>query len=152
IALTLFDDGADHLGNDLAALLDDDDVPRAHVAALDFLLVVERRHADRRPAEPYGLEHGVGRHGAGPSDIRLDADESRARLLGRKLDRDCPARELRSRAKPLAKREVVELDDDPVGVERQRATPLGPLLRERDDFVDTGAAPPVRLDGTTPLR
>ncbi len=49
-----------------------------------------------------------------------------------------------------AQRERVDLDDDAVGVEVERAALLGPLAAEGDQRVDARAAAPVRFDGQPP--
>src|SRR6185369_18075790 len=49
-----------------------------------------------------------------------------------------------------AEREVVDLDDDAIGVEVERLPLPAPLAAERDDLVDGRAAPPVPLDRQPP--
>ena len=58
---------------------------------------------------------------------------------------------LRGRPEPLAQREIVDLDDDAVGVELERPALVGPFLAERDQRVDADAAPPMRLHRQAPL-
>ena len=41
------------------------------------LLVVQRRHRDRRAGEPHRLEHGVRRHRAGAADVDVDPQQPR---------------------------------------------------------------------------
>ena len=106
-------------------------VAGADVAARDLLLVVQRRHLDRRSRQPDRLEHGERRHRARAPDVHVDPQQLRRGLLGRELERDGPARELRRRPGLLPERQVVQLDDDAVGVERQRVPPVAPPLAVR---------------------
>ena len=113
------EDRRDHPRDHVAGLLDHDRVPLAEVLAREVLGVVQRRHRDGRAGDEHRLEHGVGRVRAGASDVDLDLQQLRVRLLRGELERRRPARELRRRAQPLAQRQVVDLDDDAVGVERR---------------------------------
>ena len=72
-------------------------------------------------------------------------------LLRRKLERRRPARKLRGRAELLAQREVVDLDDDAVGVEVERPPLVGPFFAERRDGGDACTPSPVRFHRQTPL-
>ena len=71
-------------------------------------------------------------------------------LLRGELERGRPARKLRRRPQLLAQREVVDLDDDAVGVERESEAAIGPDAAELDDVVDAGAGVEVRLDRQAP--
>ena len=139
------------LRNDVAGLFDQDAVAIAKILSRDVLGVVQRGHRDRRAGEKDRLENRVRRDRSGAPDVHRDLLEHGRRLLGRKLERRGPPRKLRRRPEPLAQGEVVDLDHDAVGVERQRAPLLCPLVAERDDFVDAGAARPVRFDRQSPL-
>ena len=127
-------------------------VAGADVLARDFLRVVQRRPRDRRAGQEHRLEHGVRRHRAGAADVDADLEQLRRRLLRRELVGEGPARKLRRRAGLLAPRDVVQLDDDAVGLERQVVPRVDPLAAERDHRVDAVAAPPVRLDRQRPAR
>ena len=78
-------------------------------------------------------------------------EQLRVRLLRRELERGRPPRELRGRPERLAQREVVDLDDDAVGVELERLPAVGPGPAELDDLVDAGTLLKVRFDRQSPL-
>ena len=145
------EDRRDDARDDVARLLDDDRVPFAEILARDVLGVVQRRHRDRRSGDEHRLEHGVGRVRAGPPDVDFDLQQLRVRLLRRELERRRPARELRRRPQLLAQREVVDLDDDAVGVELEVAPRFSAHSRQNAiSGVDAFAAPPVGFDGQAP--
>ncbi len=148
--LALAQDRTDHLGNDVAALLDDDQVAVAHVAARDLLGVVERGERDDGARQAHRLEHRERRDGPGAADVRVDAEEPGRRLLGRKLEGDRPAGELRRGAKPLAQCEVVDLDDDAVGFEGETPALVVPAAAVRHHLLEAGAPLPVRLHRQSP--
>ena len=138
-------DDAHDLRDDVAGLLDDDAVAVADVLAGHFVRVVQRGHRHGRAGDEHRLEHGERRHRARAADV--DADRRMQRglcLLGRELEGDGPPRKLRRRAQPAAQRDVVELDDDAVGVERQRAgarrSLLAPFAAVLGDLVDALSA------------
>src|SRR5262245_14859673 len=110
-------DRRDHLGNDIAGLLDDDRVARAYVLAGDVLGVVQRGHRNRRAGDEDRLQHRVRRHRAGPADVDVDPQQLRVRLLRGKLEGRRPSGEIRRAAELLAQRQVVHLDDDSISVE-----------------------------------
>ncbi len=140
------------LGDDVARLLDQDVVACADVLARDFLRVVQRRLGYRRAGEEDRLEVGIRRHRAGTADVDEDRLELGRRLLRRELVGERPARELRRRAGLLTPRDVVQLDDDAVGLERQGVPRVDPLAAEGDHGVDALAAAPVRLHRQRPAR
>ena len=144
--------GRDDSRDDVAGLLDDDGVAFAQVLAGDVLGVVQRRHRDRRAGDEDRLEHGVGRVRARASDVHLDPQQPRVLLLRRELERGRPARKLGGGAEPLAQREVVDLDDDAVGVELE----LLPLRAHSRQNATTSSMPVargrMRLDGQSPGR
>ena len=72
------------------------------------------------------------------------------RLLRRKLEGGGPPRKLGGRAKPLAQRQIVDLDDHAVGVEVERAAAVRPLGAERSDLVDAVTRAPMGLDRQPP--
>ncbi len=107
-----------------------------------------------RAAEAHGLEHGERRHRAGAPDVDVDAHAAASCA--------CSAGNLKATAhrgnfavvpSSLAQRQVVELDDDAVGFERQSAgAPRATRAQKAIDRVDAVAALPVRLDRTAPAR
>ncbi len=110
------------------------------VAPLDLLLVVQRGLADGRSRQADRLEHGVRRDRPGASDLHFDAPQEGRGLLGRELEGDRPARELGGRAEPCARRvQIVELDDDPVGIELELVPGLAPLAAVLDHGVNAVA-------------
>ena len=140
----------DDLRNDIAAFLDDDGIAFADVAASDFLLIVQRRERDGRPGEAHRFEHGKRRHGAGAPDVHVDSYDPGMRLLCREFVGGRPTREFRRGAEPLAQREIVDLDHDPVGVEVERLAFVDPFLTEGDQISHTLASTPVWLDRQPP--
>ena len=76
--------------------------------------------------------------------------QQRRLLFGRKLERDGPPRKLAGGAERPAMLDVVDLDDDAVGVEVERASLVPPLAAERDELVDAAAALPVPLHRQAP--
>ena len=120
------EDRRDDARDDVAGLLDHDRVPFAEILAREVLGVVQRRHRDRRAGDEHRLEDGVRRVGAGAADVDFDLQQLRVRLLRGELERRRPARELRRRPQLLAQREVVDLDDDAVGVELEVAPRVAP--------------------------
>src|SRR4051812_42166692 len=76
---------------------------------------------------------------------------SRVRLLPRgDLERNRPWGEFAGRAGPRAQVDAIELDDDAVGVEVERAALLLPLRAEGHERLDTVTPAPMRLDGQPP--
>ena len=102
------------------------------------------------PGEEHRLEDRVRRDRAGPADIDVDLQEFRVRLLRRELEGGRPPRELRGRAQPRAQREVVNLDDDAVGVEVEGPAPVGPRLGRTRPRRRCLRTPPVRFDRQSP--
>ena len=77
--------------------------------------------------------------------------QQRRLLLRRKLERDRPARELARRARAARRcSSASTLMTTPSVSKSSAAALLGPLAAERDQRVDAGAAPPVRLDRQPP--
>ena len=98
---------SDDARDDVTGLLDDHELAGADVLADDVVGVVQRRHRDGRPGDDRRLEHGERRGRAGPADVDLDAMQHRDFLLGGKLERGGPARELRRVSEPFAQRRIV---------------------------------------------
>ena len=71
-----------------------------------------------------------------------DPDQLRDRLLGLVLEGDRPARALAPRPQPLALVEVVDLDDQAVGLEVERVPLVAPALGVLDHLVDRVVARP----------
>ncbi len=94
-------------------------VADAHALAAQLEQVVQRRVADRRAADEHRLQLGHRRELAGAADLHLDAAQRCHLLLRRVLVRDRPARLAAHEAELLLQREVVDLVDDAVDVERQ---------------------------------
>ena len=105
-------------------------VADAHVLARDLVLVVQGRVRDHHAADGDRLEPRDRRQRAGAPDLDVDGLEDGARLLGRELARDRPARGARDEAEPLLQVEPVDLVDDAVDVVAERR-PLAPRSRDR---------------------
>ena len=111
---------ADDLGDHVAGAAHDHRVADAHVLAAHLVHVVQRGVADRRAADEHRLQLGHRRELAGAADLDVDAEQLRHLLLRRVLVRHRPARLARHEAEPLLQRELVDLVDHAVDVERQR--------------------------------
>jgi hypothetical protein len=114
------------LGDDVASLLDQDPIALAKILPRDVLGIVQRRHRDGRTRQDDGLENRVRRDRAGAADVHGDFPEDGCRLFRGKLERRGPPGKLRRRPELRAQRQVVYLDHDAVGIERQRAPLLCP--------------------------
>ncbi len=136
--------------DDVAALFNQDAVAGTEIFARHVLGVVERGHRDRRARQLHWLEHGVGRHGAGASDVDLDRLERGCCLLRGELEGGRPPRKLCRGPELLPQREIVHLDDDAVGLEVEALALVAPLGAKGNDLVDVFAAPPVPLDREAP--
>ena len=111
---------AQHLRDHVAGALHDHHVADAHVQPLDLVGIVQggARHHDA--ADIDRLEIGDRRQRAGAADLDDDAVQPRARLLGRELVGDRPARRAAHEAQPLLPVDAVDLVDDAVDVVGQR--------------------------------
>src|SRR5919109_2727276 len=83
---------ADHLRNDVARALDDDDVALADVLAVDVLLVVKRRARDGDAPDLDRLEHGPRIERPRAADTDRDLEKLRLRGHRRPLEGTRPAR------------------------------------------------------------
>ena len=102
------------------------------------------------PAMNDRLEHRERRHRAGAADIHLDALEQRRLLLRREFEGDGPARKLAGGAETRPQIDAIELDDDAVGVEVERAPLLFPFAAEREERVDARQRRQCGSTGQTP--
>ena len=127
---------ADDLGDHVAGLAHDHRVARPDVLGAHLVLVVQRRHADRRAADEHRLEHGERRRPAGAADRHLDVAQQRRALLRRELVGDRPPRRPRRRAEPGALLDVVDLDDDAVDLVAEVVAVLLPVLAVGGDVVE----------------
>ena len=66
----------------------------------------------------HGVEYRGRREDAGAPDADLNLAHLRQLFFGRELEGDRPFRGFRGDAKHRAQRDVVELDDDSVGIDR----------------------------------
>ena len=143
------------LRDDVARLLDDDAVAVTDVFAGNLVRVVQRCHRHRRAGDEHGLELGEWRDGPCATDVDAHADKRRFRLLRRKFIGDGPSRKFGRRPQPAAQRDVVELDHDTVGVERERACArrsfLAPLAAILGNLIDALQRLPMRLNWQPPL-
>ena len=118
--------GRDDLRDHVAGAQDDDRRRRADVLAGEVLLVVQRRQLDGDAADVDGLEHA--RTGAGRRTCRRSSRPGAGRDRGgrRELPGDRPARVAPDDPEPALQLEVVDLDDDAVDLEVERAAALLP--------------------------
>jgi hypothetical protein len=108
-----------HFGDHVAGAAHDHRVADAHVLASRLVFVVQRRVAHRRATDEHRLELGHRRQLAGAADVDLDAEHARRLLLRRVLVRHRPARLACLEAQASLQREIVDLVDHAVDVERQ---------------------------------
>ena len=126
----------DDLGDHVAGLAHDHRVARPHVLRLHLVLVVQRRHADRRAADEHRLEHGERRRPPGAADRHLDVAQHGGALLGRELVGDRPARRPRREPELLALVDVVDLHDDTVDLVAEVVAVLLPVLAVGEHVVE----------------
>ena len=111
---------ADDFGDHVAGAAHDHGVANAHVQSRDLIGVVQGRTGDDDAAHLHRLQSGDRRGGAGAADLDLDRLQHCGLLLRRKFVRDGPTRRTRNESHLALAREVVELVDDAVDIERQR--------------------------------
>jgi hypothetical protein len=136
----------EHLRDDVAGAQHDDLVARPHVLATEVLLVVQRRHLHGHAADLDGLELGERVQVAELADAPLHVLQRRHLRRRRELPGDRPARVAPDRAQPALQLEVVDLHDDAVDLEVQRAAAALPLLALADDRVGVVEDPDVAVD------
>ncbi len=108
-------------GYDVARPAQHDGVADAHVLALQFLDVVERRVGDRRSAHEHGIESRHRRQRAGAADLPFDRANPRHLLVCGKLVRERPARRARDESEFPLQVQRVDLVDDAVDLVAERA-------------------------------
>ena len=146
-APALDQDRADHLGDDVAGLADDDRVARAHVLQPDLVLVVERGQAHRGAADEDRLEHGERRGLAGPADGDLDvAGGWWTAPRGGTCRRWPTAGRATSTRAPL-EAEVVDLDHHAVDLVVEVVAVLLPPGAERQHLVEAVHQMDLGIDG-----
>ena len=114
---------ADDVRDDLARLFDDDDVPLAHVLALDLVGVVQAGPLDDRTGQLDRFKIGHGRDRAGLAHLDTDRREPRGSFVFLEFVGDRPAGGLRSRPEPLALVVAVHLEHQAVDLEVQLVQP-----------------------------
>ena len=125
----------DHFGNDVAGLLERDEVAHANVALADKVGIVERRTRDGRACKADRLKHrGWGQYTRAPDGDR-DIEKPRLLLLGRELVGDRPLRGVRTLAEKESVGEAVDLNDDAVDVVGERVALVSNRLDKRGDLV-----------------
>src|SRR5262245_60959535 len=123
------------LGDYIAAAFYHDPVTDLHVEALDFIHVVQRRAADRGPADGHSLEPRYGSEFARTSDLHADVFHSGDAAARRILVRDGPARRFPRESQPVLQPHGIYLDYDAVNFVRQFVTHGLALGDELEDFV-----------------
>ena len=126
---------ADHLGDDLAGLLDHHRVADADVLAGDLVGVVQAGPLDGRAGQAHRLQVGHRRQLARLADLDADVDDLGDGLLGLVLEGDRPARALAARPGARAG-QVVDLDHQAVGLEIERVPLVVPALGVLDHLLD----------------
>ena len=149
---TRFAHRAHDFGNHVAGLVHDHEVPGAHVLHLHLVLVVQRRHRDRRTGDDDRLENGEGRHPTSAPDRDFNIEQTRRSLLGGKLPRDRPPRRAARESQPQSLGQVVDLHHDAIDlIAKFVAVRFEPIAtsdhRRRADFgrrLGGGEETPVR--------
>ena len=101
--------------------------PSRRSFARDVLGVVQRRHRDRRSGEKDRLEHGVRRHGARAADVDGNPQELRVACCAGNLNAVAHRGNFAVVPSLRAQREIVDLDDDAVGVEARACGASRPI-------------------------
>ena len=79
------------LGNHITCSAHDNRVAQLNAKALNLIGIVERGITDRHPPHKHGLQAGNRRDRPRTTDLKVDAQQLSAHLLGRKLASDRPA-------------------------------------------------------------
>ena len=90
-----FDHRADDFGDDIPGFAQEDHVPDQDTFALNFVLVVQRRHRHCRPRNTDRFHDGERRDAPGASDVDRDIQQTRPNHLGWVLEGNSPARSTR---------------------------------------------------------
>ena len=138
--------------DDLPAFLDIDPVAHADVQQGHLVGVVEGGALDERAAELHGGEVRDGGHGAGASDLVVDAEQLRAGLLGLEFIGHRPAGRLGRVAQRALGGEFVDLDDDAVRGEGEELAGAVPVIDVVLDLRDVVAEAALLRDGQAPAR
>ena len=145
--LPLFEDDANHRGNDFAGLLDNDGIADADVFAADLVFIVEGGPRNGAAAEEDGLEFGDRGEHAGAADLNRDGLQDRHGLFRRIFVSARPLRRARGVTGGLAQRALVELDHRAIRLEG-KAVAQGVQLGDRvHDLLDGMRQPGVRVHG-----
>ena len=131
----------DDLRNHVAGTAHDHRVADHQPETADVVLVVQRRVADRDPADEDRRQACHRRDLSGPPDLHVDAGHLRQLLLRRVLVRHGPARLARDESQPALQFERIDLVDDAIDVERQSVAALRDAGVKRHQLVSaTGHA------------
>ena len=123
--------GPEYLRDDVAGLAHDDEVAGPHILEPHLVLVVQRGHADRRPADEDRLEFGKGRGLALAADRHVDGPQPSGLFLGGELVRDGPLGCAARAAEHPLLREIVDLDHHTVDL-------VGEVVAVLDTVGDVG--------------
>ena len=137
-------DGED-LRDDLPRFLHEHRVADAQVEIVDKVLIVQRGVRDGRAGQTHRLNDRLRREHTRAADLHDNVAHAALLLLRRVLIRHRPARELRRAAEILPLREVVDLDDRTVNVERERLAVVADPVDARAAGIERFTAP-VRHD------
>ena len=134
----------DDLRDDVACLLNENGVPDSDIALADIVDVMERRGGNGRAGELYRFKNGARREYARPAHLNDDVGEPCRLALRRKFIGDRPFRRAGILADLDSFRKVVDLDDDPVDIEGERAPQRAEPLDMCDDFLGRACLYAVR--------
>jgi hypothetical protein len=143
-------DHLDHLGDHVARAAHPHGVADAHVLAVDLVLVVERRAADRDPGDVHRLEHGDRGQLSGAPDLDGDIHDLRDLDPRRELERHRPARRARAHAQQILPVATVDLHDRAVDLVVQPVALLEQLRVVFEHRIEPVAEADVLLDAETP--
>src|SRR6266545_6471 len=143
-------DDLDDLGDDVAALLDEDGVALAHVLARDLVFIEQARAGNGRARERDRFQQGDRRELARAPDVYADLADDGLGLARGVLERDGPARELRREAQLLLQGEGVDLHHHAVDVVLQGVALVLPLRDVGEDLVQAVAQARGRIGAQAP--
>ena len=101
-------------GDHIPGPLDDHRVADAHVLAVDLILIVKRRAADRHASDADRLQDCRRGQGSCSPDVHLDVQDLRSGLPGFELEGQGPAGTAGDGSQGFLQGEGVDLDYDPV--------------------------------------
>ena len=135
---------ADDLRDHVAGALQDHGVADPDVLAGDLVGVVQGGVAHHHAADGHRLQPRHRGHRAGAADLDVDGLQDGARLLGRELAGDGPARRAGDEAQPLLPVQPVDLVDHAVDVDSRASAAVGLHAARRRPSRPCGVLDPLR--------